>query len=96
VFGYQTFLVEGKGSPLAKPVFSPKAGTYGTTQTVSISDPLAAATIYYTTDGSTPTTSSTVYTGPITVSASETLKALADATGYLKSPVATAIYTITP
>jgi hypothetical protein len=96
VFGYDTFLVEGKGVPLAKPLFSPKAKTYDSPQSVTISEALAAATIYYTTDGSTPTTSSPVYTGPITVSSTETLKARAMATGYLASPVATATYTITP
>jgi hypothetical protein len=96
VFGYDTFLVEGKGAPLATPVFSPKAGTYTTPQTVAISDALAAATIYYTTDGTTPTTSSPVYSGLITVSSTETLKARAMATGYLASAVKTGKYTITP
>jgi hypothetical protein len=96
VFGYQTFLVEGKGAPLATPVFSPKAGGYSTPQTVTISDALAAATIHYTTNGTTPTTSSPVYSSPITVSSTETVKAEAVATGYLTSPVATAGYTIEP
>jgi hypothetical protein len=94
VFGYQTFLVAGKGAPAAKPVFSLKAGTYHAPQTVSISDPIAGATIYYTTDGSTPTSTSTTYTTPVTISSTETLKANAVAAGYLKSAVATAKYTI--
>jgi astacin (peptidase family M12A)/chitobiase/beta-hexosaminidase-like protein len=95
VFGYQTFLVEGLGAPAAKLVFSPKAGKYKTPQDVAISGAAAGATIYYTTDGSTPTTSSSVYSGPISVGTSETLKADATATGYLRSAVATAKYTIT-
>ncbi|HTT42678.1 MAG TPA: M12 family metallopeptidase [Steroidobacteraceae bacterium] len=94
VFGYQTFLVAGKGAPAAKPVFSLKAGTYHAPQTVSISDPIAGATIYYTTDGTTPTAASPIYTTPISVSSTETLKANAVATGYLKSAVTTAKYTI--
>jgi hypothetical protein len=94
VFGYQTFLVEGKGPQVAKPAFTPKAGTYSSAQTVMISDALAGVTIHYTTDGTSPTTSSPVYTGPITLSSTETLKAFAVATGYLPSEVASGLYTI--
>jgi hypothetical protein len=96
VFGYQTFLVDGKGAPAPTPVFAPGAGKYTQPQMVSISDALAGATIYYTTDGTVPTTSSPVYTGPISVGVTETLKADATATGYLRSGVASAKYTITP
>ena len=78
----------------AAPVFSPASGTYTGAQTVTISTATPGATIYYTTDGTTPTTSSSVYSGPITVSSSETLEAIAAATGYTQSAVATAKYTI--
>ncbi len=78
----------------ASPTFSPVAGTYTAAQTVSISDTTAGATIYYTTNGTTPTTSSTVYSGAITISSTETLEAIATATGYSTSAVATAAYTI--
>ena len=80
----------------ATPVFSVAAGTYTTAQTVSITDTTAGAKIYYTTNGSTPTTSSSVYSSAITISASETLSAIVVATGYTNSAVATASYTITP
>ena len=64
---------------------------------MTISDATPNATIYYTTDGSTPTTGSSVYhNSAITVSASETLKAIATASGYLQSAVGSAAYTITP
>jgi hypothetical protein len=69
-------------------------GAYCGTQTVAIFDATAGATIYYTTDGSTPTTSSTVFSAPLTVAASETVRAMAMAGGLAGSGQATAAYTI--
>jgi len=80
----------------ATPTFSPAAGVYTTPQTVTIADSTPGATIYYTTNGTTPTTSSTVYSGPITVSSTETLEAFAVASGYTQSYIAIAGYTIAP
>ena len=77
------------------PTFSPAPGTYSSAQSVTISDATSDATIYYTTNGTTPTTSSTEYTGPITVSSTETLEAIAAATGNNNSGAAYAPYTIT-
>lgn len=76
------------------PEFSLAAGTYTSTKKVSITDPTPGAKIYYTTDGDQPTTSSTQYTGPISVKKSETIKAIATAADLEDSLVATAKYTI--
>jgi len=79
---------------VATPAFSPPGGTYDRPQSVAISDATPGATIYYTTDGSTPTTASTVYTGPIAVTRTTTIKAMATANGMVSSSVATAVYTL--
>ena len=84
------------GATVPTPTFSAGAGTYTTAQTVSIADSQAGAAIYYTTNGTKPTTSSTLYSGPITVSTTETLEAIAVASGYLNSAVASAAYAIDP
>ena len=83
-------------SPVAAPVFSPGGGTYSSAQTVSISSATSGASIRYTSDGSTPTsTTGTLYSGPISVTSSRTLKAIAYKSGSPDSSVTTATYTIT-
>src|SRR5437764_1020347 len=79
---------------VAAPSFSPPVGTYSSTQTVTISTATSGATIRYTVDGSTPTASSTVYTGPISVPTSRTVNAIATKSGSTDSPVSSASYTI--
>jgi len=79
---------------VATPVFDPPTGTYYTTQSVIISDSTPDSSIFYTIDGSTPTTSSLIYSGPITVAASETINAIAVAPGYLQSNTGSASYKI--
>ena len=81
-------------SQVATPTFVPGGGTYTSAQTVTISSTTAGATIYYTTNGSTPTTSSTLYSGPVTVGASLTLKAIATKSGFFDSAVGSAAYVI--
>jgi hypothetical protein len=76
------------------PTFSPVGGSYSSAQTVTISTATSGATIYYTTNGSTPTTASPQYTVPITVNSTETIKALAAKSGYTNSSVGSATYTI--
>ena len=80
----------------ATPTFSPAGGTYSAPQSVTLSDSTSGASIYYTTNGSTPTTASTLYSAstPIAVSSTTTINAIAVASGYLNSTVATATYTI--
>ena len=82
-------------SAAATPAFSPAGGSYATAQTVTITDATTGANIYYTTDGSTPSASSTLYTAPVTVTASETISAIAVASGYSNSGIASATYNIT-
>lgn len=86
---------EGQSTPtVATPTFSPAAGTYTEAQNVTISCATTGATIYYTTDGSTPNTSSSVYSSAIPVSSTTTIKAIAVKEGMANSAVAEAIYTI--
>ncbi len=78
----------------ATPTLSIGSGTYTGAQSLTIADQIPGATIYYTTDGSAPTTGSAVYTGPITVGSAETIQAIALASGYGPSGMASASYTI--
>jgi alpha-tubulin suppressor-like RCC1 family protein len=77
---------------VAAPVLSPVGGTYSTAQTVTISTGTAGATIRVTTDGTDPTFASPVYTGPVTVRVSQTLKAKAYKADYVSSAITVGIY----
>src|SRR5207245_3836624 len=79
---------------VATPTFSPGGGTYTGSVTVTINDATSGATIYYTTNGSTPTTSSAVYSGALTFTQTTTLKAMAAANGMTNRGGASATYTI--
>jgi|GEM_PF-808156 len=83
------------GTPtVATPTFSPAGGSYSSTQSVTLSSSTSGASIRYTTDGSTPsTTVGTVYSGPLTVSGNATIKAIAYKTGLTSSAVTSATYT---
>lgn len=81
-------------STCATPTFNPAAGTYTQAQNVTISCATSDVTIYYTTDGTEPTTSSSVYSEAISVNTTTTIKAMAAKADYNNSSVASATYTI--
>jgi hypothetical protein len=79
----------------ATPAFNPPGGNFSTTQIVALGSATGDAALYYTLDGTTPTTNSTRYTGPLSVIKSETIRAIAISPGFPQSAVASATYTIT-
>lgn len=81
---------------ISTPSASPAAGTYASAQTVTLSSVIPEAAIYYTADGSIPTTSSTQYTSPITVSHDQTIKAIAVKNGMTDSEIMTQTYVFFP
>lgn len=74
------------GSTLNAPSIAP-SGNWMFSQSVTITADSNAETTYYTTDGSTPTTASNVYSAPFDVSANATIKSYSVASGYDDSPV---------
>ncbi len=83
-------------SPTADtPVFSLAAGTYTSTQSVSLSDGTPNATIYYTTDGTMPVpgTSAVYNNTPFSIGATTTINAIAVSNGYVNSAIGSATYT---
>ena len=82
------------GAPIAgAPVFSPNGGNFGGTLNVTLSSATASANIYYTLDGTTPTPASTLYTEPIAITTSTTIRAIASGDGFIQSPVSSASFT---
>ncbi len=82
----------GGEETVAAPTFSPAGGTYYSAQSVTLSA-VDGASIYYTTNGDEPTTSSTLYSAPIEVATTTTIKAIA-VLNDVESSVAEATYTI--
>ncbi len=83
----------GGSTAVATPTITPNSGSFLTSQEVSISCATTGATIYYTTDGSAPSTTSTQYTTPFTIDETTTVKAYAVLTNYDDSQVASATFT---
>src|ERR1019366_3645336 len=81
----------------ATPTFSPAPGSYTSAQSVTLSDTTSGAVIYYTTNGTTPTTSSATFSAsaPIAVGSTETIEAMAVASGHANSAVASGSYVLT-
>lgn len=76
------------------PVFTPASGTYADSVTFSIASATEGAAIHYTTDGTEPTEASALYTAPVTLNATTTVKAKAYKTDWFASETATAVYTV--
>jgi Legume lectin domain/Chitobiase/beta-hexosaminidase C-terminal domain len=89
VFG----LLSGE-SQAVPPVFSPVGGFYAAGVQVTMGSSTPNSSIYYTTDGSTPTSGSTLYSGILTVAETTTFNAIAISEGFIQSPVSTATYTV--
>lgn len=84
---------------VATPTADPAAGVVANGTEIELSCATEGAVIHYTRNGSTPTESSTIYTGPIKITAyqtinTNTIKAIAIASGYENSSVLAATYTI--
>ncbi|HEY3838038.1 MAG TPA: chitobiase/beta-hexosaminidase C-terminal domain-containing protein, partial [Bryobacteraceae bacterium] len=76
------------------PTFSPAPGTYAAAQVVTISDITPGVIVYYTTDGTMPTTSSDIYTSPFDVGRNEIIRAMAVKSGDSDSVIDSADYVI--
>ena len=100
--GYNFYLdlfvkTEGGNPPtptVATPTFTPASGTYYEPQTVSIECATDGASIYFTLDGTDPDENSALYSAPLTIDATTTIKAIAIMEGYNNSAIAEANYTI--
>jgi trimeric autotransporter adhesin len=79
---------------VATPAFTPPAGVFYTAQDVTISCSTPGVTIHYTTDGDDPTENDAVYSGPVRIASTATLKAKAFKLDWAPSAVAGGLYTI--
>ena len=90
-----TFSLTTSLPTVAAPAISPNGGSYTGSISVTMQTATSGASIYYTTNGSTPTQSSTLYSGAMTLASSATVKAKAFKNGYNPSADASASFTVT-
>lgn len=88
-----TYAVAGGNESVSTPNISPNGGAFLDSQEVTITCATDGATIYYTTNGNDPTTSSSVYSAPFTINATTTVKAFAVKSGLDNSAIASATFT---
>ncbi|HET6452466.1 MAG TPA: chitobiase/beta-hexosaminidase C-terminal domain-containing protein [Spirochaetia bacterium] len=92
-----TFTIQAAAQKAADVQFDPPAGSFPASATVTLSSATDGAEIYYTTDGSTPSASNgTLYAGPVSVTSTETITAIAIKPSFTDSGVTSALYTIAP
>ncbi|MDB6022299.1 MAG: hypothetical protein JWQ04_2156, partial [Pedosphaera sp.] len=85
------------GTPaLAPPTISPNGGTFAPYVDVTLQSPNTNAALYYTLDGTLPTTNSLLYSTPLRITNSLTLSANAFASGPNNSVAANAVFTVAP
>jgi hypothetical protein len=81
---------------LAPPNVEPGAGTFFRSVTVSLGSPDGIATVYYTLDGSLPSTNSLIYFAPFTLTNTTTVNANAFEDGYINSVASGGVYNVLP
>src|SRR5438067_5173060 len=89
-------LLSQLGCITPKPKIAPPTGIYNCHQIVTVTDQKPGSSIYYTTDGSSPTPSSTKYSGPFSINNTDKVQAIAQAPGSKVSTIATVMYTCAP
>jgi hypothetical protein len=95
VFSSATRTVNITQAVVVVPIFNPAAPkTFSGTQSVSLTCGTAGAVIRYTTNGTDPTATSQVFSTPINLTATTTLKTRAFKAGMADSPVVSAVYTM--
>ncbi len=82
--------------PVSTPDFSHLAGIYTSPFQLTLTHPIGNASIYYTLDGSNPTTLSNLYSSPISINSNQIVRAIAEVPGRVKSKIASASYFFQP
>jgi len=85
------------GTPaLPPPTIVPNGGSFIGSVQVTVQPPDLTSTVYYTLDGSLPTTNSFLYSGTVSLNGSATFSANAFETGYNNSVAASALFIVQP